>query len=105
MIDAKIIIFFEFRPHIQPSSQKFLPIASPLFYLNKKISQVPIGSRPLWTPGRANKRTIHNPILIAKGRFFCNQIANNPLIVRIIIKFFESQKLKNKFSPNRHLIH
>ena len=30
MIDAKIIIFFEFRPHIQPSSQKFLPIASPL---------------------------------------------------------------------------
>lgn len=41
MIDAKIIIFFEFRPHIQPSSQKFLPIASPLFYLNIKNKPSP----------------------------------------------------------------
>ena len=88
MIDAKIIIFFEFRPHIQPSSQKFLPIASPpLLFKDKKISQVPTGGRPLWSPGRANKRTVHNPILIAKGRFFCNQIAHNTFIISAIIQF------------------
>lgn len=66
MIDAKIIIFFEFRPHIQPSSQKFLPIASPLFYLNIQISQVPTGGRLLWWSGVETKPFLcnHTPLIL-----------------------------------------
>ncbi len=55
MIDAKIIIFFEFRPHIQPSSQKFLPIASPLFYLNIKNKPSPHWRSTIVVVGRGNK--------------------------------------------------
>ena len=46
----------------------------------------------------------YSPLLIAKGRFFCNQILHIPFITNILARFFASKNFKEKSFQNQPLI-